>query len=106
MNWDRFRLVAAFAALVGLLSLSNHTAAAPQVALDPPTLGRIIAEATQNSRVMEDLFYLTDVYGSRLTGSPGFSASGGWAVKTLQGYGIENARKEPLGPISLGGDVL
>ena len=79
MPSDRFRFMAAVAALDGLLSLSSPPAAAPQAAIDPPTLGRITAEATQNSRVMEHLFYLADVYGPRLIGSPGFSASGEWA---------------------------
>jgi len=87
------------------LILSGRPAAAPQVAIDQTTLGRIVVEATQNSRVMEHVFYLTDVYGPRLTGSPGFSASGEWAVKTLHGYGLENVRREPVGPISLGGNV-
>ena len=107
MNVVKACVIAALAGLAGQLLLSGHpAAAAPQAVMDPPILGRIIGEATENSRVMEHLFYLTDVYGSRLTGSPGFSASGEWAVKTLQGYGLGDVRKEPLGPVSLGGGVL
>ena len=34
---------------------------------------RIRKEALQNSRVMNHLFYLTDVNGPRLTNSPGYS---------------------------------
>ena len=32
------------------------------------TINRIKNEAFQNSKVMENAFYLTDVYGPRLTG--------------------------------------
>src|SRR6478609_488835 len=39
--------------------------------VDLYTINRIKAEAFQNSKVMENAFYLTDVYGPRLTTSPG-----------------------------------
>lgn len=58
---------------------------------------RIRREALQNSQVMEHAFFLSDVYGSRLTGSPGFQAAGNWVVKRFQDFGLENVRKEQIG---------
>jgi hypothetical protein len=65
---------------------------------EPVDLGvvhRIKAEAFENSKVMDHEFYLTDVYGPRLTNSPGFKAAGDWVVKRLQEYGLTNVREEP-----------
>src|SRR5439155_15876861 len=69
-------------------------------AQDKPDLGviyRIKREAFENSKVMDHLFWLTDVHGPRLTGSPNFEAAANWAVKQLHGYGIENASIQPWG---------
>src|SRR5579871_3418099 len=65
---------------------------------EPVDLGvvhRIKAEAFENSKVMDHEFYLTDVYGPRLTNSPGFKAAGDWVVKRLQEYGLTKVREEP-----------
>ena len=40
------------------------------------------------------MFWLTDAYGPRLTGSPGFEQAGDWTVKTLKDWGLQNVRKE------------
>ncbi len=40
------------------------------------------------------MFWLTDRYGPRLTGSPEFEEAGDWAVKRLQNWGVTNVRKE------------
>jgi carboxypeptidase Q len=58
---------------------------------------RISQEALQNSQVMEHAFFLSDVYGPRLTGSPGFQAAGTWVMKRLQEFGLKNVRKEQIG---------
>ena len=47
--------------------------------VDLATVHKIKLQAFQNSKVMEHVFYLTDVYGPRLTGSPNFKAAGNWA---------------------------
>src|ERR1700687_3876819 len=64
---------------------------------DLAVIQRIKKEAFQNSKVMDHLFWLTDVYGPRLTGSPGFTAAANWAVKQLKQYGIEDAAIQPWG---------
>jgi carboxypeptidase Q len=63
---------------------------------------RLKQEAYQNSQVMDHLFYLTDVHGPRLTGSPGFQRSADWAVKRLQGWGLSNVTQEKWGPFGRG----
>jgi carboxypeptidase Q len=77
----------------------------PQDRSDRPDLslvGRIKTEAFDNSRVMDTLGYLTDVYGPRLTGSPEFHEAAEWVVKRLAGYGVENAHLEKWGPFARG----
>ena len=67
---------------------------------DLTLVSRIKSEAFANSQVMETLSYLTDVYGPRLTASPGFREAAAWAVKRLQSYGIENVQQEKWGPFA------
>jgi len=55
-----------------------------QEKVDLATIQRIKREAFQNSKVMDHLFWLTDVYGPRLTGSPGFTVAADWAIKQLK----------------------
>ncbi|PYT35507.1 MAG: peptidase M28, partial [Acidobacteria bacterium] len=66
--------------------------------VDLYTINRIRNEAFQNSKVMENAFYLTDVYGPRLTGSPGIQAAAEWAVRRFNEWGLSNARLEKWGP--------
>jgi hypothetical protein len=65
---------------------------------DLATVGRIKTEAFDNSRLMETLGYLTDVYGPRLTASPEFREAADWAVKRLESYGVQDVRLEKWGP--------
>jgi len=66
--------------------------------VDLSVLTRIKHEAFQNSQVMDDLFYLTDVYGPRLTNSPGHREAAEWVMKRLREYGLQNVHEEPWGP--------
>jgi hypothetical protein len=66
------------------------------------TVNRIKNEAFTDSKVMNTMFYLTDVYGPRLTNSPNFKAAGAWAVKRLQEFGIKDAHQEKWGPFGRG----
>ena len=59
---------------------------------DPRVIERIKEEAYQHSQVMDTLSYLTDVYGPRLSGSPGFYEAAQWAKKRLESWGLENVR--------------
>src|SRR5947207_1019280 len=71
--------------------------------VDLGMLGRIRREAFgANSRVMDTMFYLTDVYGPRLTGSPNIRDAGEWSVKKMKEWGLANPRMEAWGPFGRG----
>jgi carboxypeptidase Q len=70
--------------------------------VDLATVHRIKAEAFQGSKVMDHLFWLTDVNGPRLTGSPGFQAAADWAVRNLQEWGATGVRREKWGTFGRG----
>jgi hypothetical protein len=82
------------------LALAGFALAQDKVDLD--AIYKIKQEAFQNSKVMDHLFYLTDVHGPRLAGSPRYKAGAEWAVKTLKEWGIENAHTEAWGTFGKG----
>jgi hypothetical protein len=73
-------------------------AASAQDKADLAVVHQIKQEAFQNSKVMDHMFYLTDVYGPRLTNSPGFHAAADWVIGRLKEWGLTNVHKEPYGP--------
>ena len=85
-----------------LVALAPAWAVAAEEKVDLATIHRIKDEAFHNSRVMDHLFYLTDVNGPRLTNSPGQRAAADWAVKSLKSWGIEDARLETWGKFGRG----
>lgn len=56
---------------------------------------QIRKEGMENSQIMRTLYFFTDVYGPRLTGSPNLKAAGNWAVSEMTKWGFENAKLEP-----------
>ena len=96
MSQTRYaRLLLATAVSVPLLLVAADS-------VDLSIVHRIKAEAFDNSKVMDHMFYLTDVYGPRLTGSPNYKAAGDWAVSRLREYGLENVKEEKWGPFGRG----
>ena len=75
---------------------------AAQEKVDLAAVNKIKAEALNDSKVMDTMFYLTDVYGPRLTNSPNYKAAGDWAVKRLGEYGLVNVHEEKWGPFGRG----
>ena len=73
------------------LALLGAPAAPPSVA---EALARLQAEA-ERSQVMDIASTFTDVFGARLTGSPGARAAGDYVKGTLAKWGIANPRLEP-----------
>src|SRR5271169_7082644 len=80
-----------------LTSFLCATILSAQERVDLQVIQRIKQEAFEHSKVMDHLFWITDVYGPRLTGSPGFTAAANWTVKRLKDYGIEDAATQPWG---------
>ncbi len=90
----------------GLLVFCSVFAGAPALcAGDSPDLNvvhRIRQEAFKKSKVMDHVFHMTDVYGPRLTRSPGLKEGAQWVVRTAEKWGLENVQLEPWGPFGRG----
>jgi carboxypeptidase Q len=90
---------AALTAAIALAPLSAQQAAEK---VDYEAIYKIKDEGFQRSKVMEITSWLTDVYGPRVTNSPGFRRAGEWAVKEMTGWGLSNVKLEPWGPFGRG----
>jgi len=80
-------------------------AAAPAVAqerVDLLAIHRIKTEAFRNSQVMDHLFFLTDVHGPRLAGSPAYRKAADWSVGTMKKWGVADPRLETWGEFGRG----
>jgi len=95
LHTRRSLLAAAGAILIPLLLLAEEN-------VDLSIVNRIRSEAFENSKVMDDMFYLTDVHGPRLAGSPAYKEAGDWAVSRLKEYGLVNVKEEKWGPFGRG----
>ena len=83
------------ALLVTLLAASTATFVVAQSdKLDYAMLGRIRDEGLNRSQVMDHVSWLSDVYGPRLTGSPGIQQASEWAMKTFHEWALVNAHQE------------
>src|SRR5215472_9776934 len=87
---------------LALLLFTSIAVALAEEKVDLAAINRIKTEAFDHSKVMDQAFYLTDVYGPRLTGSPGLKAAAEWAVRQFTGWGLENASLEKWGPFGRG----
>jgi carboxypeptidase Q len=96
------RLRTAWRLIVLLIALALAWPIAAEEKVDLATIHRIKEEAFKDSKVMDHLFYLTDVNGPRLTNSPGQRAAADWAVKSLKSWGIDGARLETWGKFGRG----
>ncbi len=100
MNRIRFRYSIVLAIL--LVSMAAHSQVRPPDAADAAMLNRIWLEGTNNSRVMEHLSWLTDVFGPRIPGSPAYNKAAAWAVQRFTELGLAGAVIEPAGELGLG----
>lgn len=88
------------------LAITGITASAiAQETVDQAAVQKIREEGLNHSKVMETAFYLTDVAGPRLAGSPGLKRAQDWAVKQLASWGMVNAKLEPWGKFGKGWEV-
>ena len=56
---------------------------------------QILSEIQQRSEAAENLEYLSDEIGPRLTGSPQLHRANEWAAETMKKYGLTNVHQEP-----------
>lgn len=84
--------------LLALLFLSIcFTLSAQDEKLDAAMVEKIRNEGLKNSKVMDIAFYLTEVSGPRLQGSPGYTRASNWAKNKMTEWGLQDARLEPWG---------
>ena len=88
-------LTLALPVLLAVTILAALQAAEP---VDLAVIHRIKAEAFDNSKVMDHIFYLTDVNGPRLTNSTAFHKAADWTVDRLKSFGLSKVSKEKWGP--------
>jgi len=70
--------------------------------VDLDAVYRIKDEGLERSQVMDTLWYLTEVYGPRLTNSPNIRAAAAWATKRLGEWGLTQPRQEVWGRFGRG----
>lgn len=85
-----------------VIGILLYSAILAQESVDLNVVNRIKQEGFQNSKVMETLSYLTDVYGPRLTGSPAYKKAAEWARGRLDEWGLQNAHLESWGVFGRG----
>jgi hypothetical protein len=80
--------------LLLVVSAALVSGQAPTPGLDRATISRIRAEAMDRSQAMDHLWWLSEVYGPRATGTPAFEAASQWAMKRFGEWGLANVHQE------------
>ena len=62
--------------------------------VDHATIAKIRGEAMTNSQAMDTHWWLSEGYGPRATGTPGYSAAADWAMKKFNEWGLKNVHVE------------
>lgn len=79
------------------MMLAGYLAIAQTEKLDDAMVQKIRQEGLNNSKVMDIVFYLTEVSGPRLNNSPGYLRAANWAKTELTKYGATDAKLESWG---------
>ncbi|GAB4469395.1 MAG: hypothetical protein OHK0029_42000 [Armatimonadaceae bacterium] len=98
-------VTAPFAQAQESLVLTSAAPAASKAPVREPInlemMAKIREEGMQRSQLPQNLAYLTDVIGPRLTGSPGLDKANDWTVMKFKEWGL-NAKLQPWGPFGRG----
>jgi len=86
----------ALAAVLAVLVLAPQPVSGSEERVDLDMLTRIRAEGLERPQVMDTLFWLADVIGPRLTGSPEARKASEWARDQLARWGLSNVHVEPF----------
>ena len=84
-------------ALIFLLVLGLTTAhgrAQSSNPLDTSVINRIRGEAIANSQAMETHWWLSEVFGPRATGTPGYQKGADWVMAKFKEWGLQNVHIE------------
>jgi len=79
--------------LIALLFLSTPLAQpleAQAIAVDTAGTGAVLDQALNHSEVMQNLAYLSDMIGPRLSGSPAMKKANDWTMERFKAYGLSS----------------
>jgi len=94
---NRRKMIVVAGMLVGLIGARTWTARADEkadTAALAATDAQILAEIHEHSELMDNLEYLSDRIGPRLTGSPLLKQANEWTVEMFKEYGLTNVHLE------------
>jgi len=63
---------------------------AQSISVDTAGVGAVLDQALNHSEVMQNLAYLSDMIGPRLTGSPAMKKANDWTMERFKAYGMES----------------
>jgi hypothetical protein len=79
-----------------LLALVAFPAAQSTEKLDYGAIARIRDEGLTRSQVMDHIWWLSEVFGPRLTGGPQILQASDWAIGKFREWGLASAHREPF----------
>jgi hypothetical protein len=79
---------------LALLTTSITLGAQTGNPVDTATINRIRGEAIANSQAMEHHWWLSEVFGPRATGTPGYQRGADWVMKKFAEWGLKNIHVE------------
>ena len=97
-----FKRITAPIVFILIFCLTANAQIASTVPAEWDISAKIRVEGLERSQVMQTASYLTNVIGSRLTGSPGLKRARAWTRTKLTGWGLQNAHLESWGPFGRG----
>src|ERR1035438_2364660 len=74
----------------GCLVIAAPSQERTQESVDPGVISAIRDEGLAHSQVFDDVSWLADVYGPRLTGTPAFRQAADWVQKKFTEWGLVN----------------
>jgi Zn-dependent M28 family amino/carboxypeptidase len=98
MRFHRVVAVCTFASLAILAIAAREGFAAPPDGDTNPLAAadaQILAEVREHSEAMQNLEYISDSIGPRLTGSPQLKQANDWTAEVMKKYGLVNVHLEP-----------
>ena len=104
MNLPHFRLAAAFTMTLLLTSVTPGQEQDGDK-VDLAALTQIKNQAFQHSQVMDNLFYISEVYGPRVNNSRNHRAAAEWAMQRMKEWGLQNVHLEKWGPFGDGWQI-
>jgi len=104
MHLLRWKLTAAACAAVLLISSAPAQGQGGDK-VDLATLTQLKHEAFQHSQVMENLYYMSEVYGPRVNNSRNHRAAAEWAMQQMKAWGLQNVHLEKWGPFGYGWQI-